>query len=134
MADPRLIMGKIVQVNGTSPGPASVISYTIAVHDSNVDGVYTLERQRPIKRLPDTIDIEAFVVGDIVVGSVEANRVRWHFQELPAFADCPTVVPPAPRPSPEDPLTLPVVTPYATAARADIGAGSSAPAEVTPGD
>lgn len=114
MADPRLILGKIVAVSGPSPGRASGISYRIAVHDPNTEGVFTLDGQRPVKRLPDTIDVEAFVVGDIVVGSVEANRVRWHFQELPAFADCPTVTPPPVAPTPNDPLVSPVITPYPT--------------------
>ena len=133
MADPRLILGKIIAVQGTSPGRASTISYTIAVHDPNTDGVFTLEKQRPVKRLPDTIDIEAFVVGDIVVGSVEANRVRWHFQELPAFADCPTLTPPEPIVSPYDPLNLPPITPYVTPQR-EIASitGSIAVAEATP--
>lgn len=125
MADPRLIIGKIIAVEGATPGPASRISYTIAVHDPNVDGIFTLTRQTPMKRLPDTLDVDAYIVGDIVVGSVEANRVRWHFQELPAFADCPTLTPPSPIVSPTDSLTIPPITPYATSTKADIGASSS---------
>lgn len=129
MADPRLILGKIIAVQGTSPGRASTISYTIAVHDPNTEGVFTLEGQRPVKRLPDTIDVEAFIVGDIVVGSVEANRVRWHFQELPAFADCPTLTPPAPIVSPEDPFRVPPITPYPNVTNyAQAGSSQSAPA------
>lgn len=89
MADPRLILGRIVTINGTTPGPASGISYTIAVHDPATEGVYRLERQAPLKRWPDDIDVEACEVGSMVIGTVSANRVQWHFHEYPAFAECP---------------------------------------------
>lgn len=129
MTDPRLILGRVVAVNGTSPGRASLISYNIAVHDPNVEGIFTLERQAPAKRLPDDIDIQAFNVGDIVIGSIEANRVRWHFVELPAFADCPTLRPPAPIVSPEDPFRLPPITPFPNVTNyAQAGSSQSAPA------
>ena len=129
MADPRLILGRIAAVNGTSPGRASSISYTIAVHDPNVEGIFTLERQAPAKRLPDEIDIQAYSIGDIVVGSIEANRVRWHFVELPAFGPCPTVPAPQPVISPEDPLVIPPITPYPSASNLSVAGGSvSAPA------
>jgi hypothetical protein len=135
MADPRLILGRITAVNGASPGRASTISYTIAVHDPNVEGIFTLERQAPTKRLPDEIDIQAYNVGDIVIGSIEANRVRWHFVELPAFADCPTLTPPAPIVSPEDPFNLPPITPFPNATNyAQAGSSSSAPAPPPVGD
>lgn len=90
MADPRLILGRIQTVNGTSPGPASGITYTIGVHDPNVEGVYTLENQAPMQRWPNELDITAVSVGTIVIGTAEANRIRWHFLEMPAFADCPS--------------------------------------------
>jgi hypothetical protein len=135
MADPRLILGRITAVNGASPGRASTISYTIAVHDPNVEGIFTLERQAPTKRLPDEIDIQAYNVGDIVIGSIEANRVRWHFVELPAFADCPTLTPPAPIVSPEDPFNLPPITPFPNVTNyAQAGSSSSAPAPPPVGD
>jgi hypothetical protein len=126
MADPRLILGRITAVNGASPARASTISYTIAVHDPNVEGIFTLERQAPTKRLPDEIDIQAYSVGDIVIGSIEANRVRWHFVELPAFADCPTLTPPARIVLPEDPFDLPPITPFPNVTNYSVfGAGVS---------
>lgn len=131
MADPRLILGKIIKVNGTTPGPARGITYDIAVHDPNIEGVFTLLGQRPMKRLPDTIDIDAYIVGDIVIGSMEANKVRWHFQELPAFAECPTVTPPTPTPTPNDPLVQPIISPYPTVQVTTIS-GTIAGAESTP--
>jgi hypothetical protein len=135
MADPRLILGRITAVTGASPGRASTISYTIAVHDPNVEGIFTLERQAPTKRLPDEIDIQAYNVGDIVIGSIEANRVRWHFVELPAFADCPTLTPPAPIVSPEDPFRVPPITPFPNVTNyAQAGSSSSAPAPPPVGD
>jgi hypothetical protein len=90
MADPRLILGRIKTVDGVSPGPSSGISYTISVHDPNNEGIYTLINQAPVQRWPAGLDINAMPVGSIVIGSVEANRVRWHFVEMPAFADCPS--------------------------------------------
>lgn len=129
MADPRLILGRISAVNGPEQGPAREITYRINVHDPNVDGVFTLENQTPLKRWPPEVDIIAYKVGDIVVGSMEANRVRWHFMEMPAFAECPTVEPPAPIVSPEDPLVIPPVTPYPSASNLSAaGSSVSAPA------
>jgi len=101
MADPRLILGRIVNVQGTTPGPAGGIAYTIAVHDPAVDGVYRLELQRPLRRWPDDIDIVACEVGEIVIGTVSSNRVQWHFHEYPDFAACPTGSPGARPADPE---------------------------------
>lgn len=88
MADPRLILGRIVSVAGPEVGPSTQISYTIAVHDPVVDGVYRLNQQRPVSRWPDEIDIRASPPGMIVIGTVSANRVQWHFHEYPAFGAC----------------------------------------------
>lgn len=88
MADPRLILGRIVEVQGQSPGPASGITYTIAVHDTNVEGIYRLERQTPVQRWPDQIDVVALRRGQLVIGAVAANVVQWHFHEYPAFREC----------------------------------------------
>lgn len=90
MQDPRPILGRIVSVQGTTPGPASGITYTIACHDANVDGVYRLDGQKPIRRWPDTLDTVAFAAGSMVHGIVDANVVQWHSMEMPDFADCPS--------------------------------------------
>ena len=90
MTDPRLILGRIVGVNGTTPGPASGISYTIKCHDPNVEGPYSLSNQKPIRRWPDTLDTVAFAVGSMVQGIVDANVVQWHSMEMPDFAECPS--------------------------------------------
>ena len=89
MQDPRPIIGRIVSVQGTTPGPASGLSYTIACHDANVDGVYRLSGQRPIRRWPDTLDTVAWAVGSLVQGIVDANIVTWHTMEMPDFGPCP---------------------------------------------
>jgi len=89
MQDPRPIIGRVVSVQGTTPGPASGIAYTIACYDANVDGVYRLEGQKPIRRWPDTLDTVAWVVGSLVHGIVDANVVTWHTMELPDFGACP---------------------------------------------
>ena len=88
MADPRLILGRIQSVQGNNPDQAVNVWYTIAVHDPQVDGVYLLERQAPVRRWPPTLDIIPLELGDIVIGTVSSNRVQWHFMEYPAFADC----------------------------------------------
>lgn len=117
MADPRLILGRIVEVQGQSPGPASGITYTIAVHDTNVEGIYRLERQTPVQRWPDQIDVVALRRGQLVIGAVAANVVQWHFHEYPAFREC----------GPD---------PQAIQLRIDEGAGAIGPPEVVvgPGD
>ena len=88
MADPRLILGRIHSVQGNNPDRSNNVWYTISVHDPQIEGVYTLERQAPVRRWPPTLDIIPLAPGDIVIGTVSANRVQWHFMEYPAFADC----------------------------------------------
>ena len=89
MASPRIILGRIVEVNGTTPGPASGISYTIACHDPQVDGPFRVTNQRPIRRWPDAIDTVAFAVGSMVVGVSDATILQWHSMEMPDFGACP---------------------------------------------
>lgn len=89
MQDPRPILGRIIAVAGNTPGPASGITYTIACHDANVDGVYRLDGQRPIRRWPDALDTVAWAVGSMVHGIVDANIVQWHSMEMPDFGACP---------------------------------------------
>jgi hypothetical protein len=89
MASPRIILGRVVEVAGTSPGPASGITYTIACHDQQVDGVFRVTNQRPVRRWPETIDTVAFEVGTMVVGVTDANVLQWHSMEMPDFGACP---------------------------------------------
>jgi hypothetical protein len=89
MASPRLILGRIVAVQGTTPGPASGITYTIACHDPQVDGPFRVVNQRPIRRWPDSIDTVAFAVGSMVVGVTDAAILQWHSMEMPDFGACP---------------------------------------------
>lgn len=93
MADPRVIVGRIVSVQGTTPGPASGITYTIAIHDANVEGIFQMDHQTPVQRWPDALDTVALPVGMLVIGAIEANVLRWHFMEFPAFKDCATANP-----------------------------------------
>jgi hypothetical protein len=89
MASPRIILGRIVEVNGTTPGPASGITYTIACHDPQVDGPFRVTNQRPIRRWPDALDTVAFAVGSMVVGVSDATILQWHSMEMPDFGACP---------------------------------------------
>jgi len=90
MADPRLILGRIEEVIGNNPDRSGNISYTIAVHDPQIEGVYMLERQRSVRQWPSQLDVIPLTRGDIVIGTVSSNRVQWHFMEYPAFAECGT--------------------------------------------
>jgi hypothetical protein len=89
MASPRIILGRVVEVSGTSPGPASGITYTIACHDPQVDGVFRVTNQRPVRRWPETIDTVAFEVGTMVVGVTDTSVLQWHSMEMPDFGACP---------------------------------------------
>lgn len=89
MASPRLILGRVVEVSGTTPGPASGITYTIACHDPQVDGPFRVTNQRPVRRWPDAIDTVAFAVGSMVVGVSDAGVLQWHSMEMPDFGACP---------------------------------------------
>ncbi len=91
MPDPRPIIGRVVAVQGTTPGPAGGISYTIDVQDSGGDGVFRLEDQVPQFRWPDAIDTVALAVGSLVNGCMAQNRVVWWFIERFEFAECPQV-------------------------------------------
>jgi hypothetical protein len=89
MNDPRLILGIITAVNGTTPGPASGITYTIMVSDPATAGTFPMEGQTPYSRWPDELDIVALVPGVPVLGAALGGEITWHFWEQPAFADCP---------------------------------------------
>jgi len=91
MPDPRQIIGRIVAVQGTTPGPASGITYTIAMQDSGNEGVLTLVQQVPAVRWPDELNIRALPVGTLVNGCMAQNRVVWWFWEMPDFGECPQV-------------------------------------------
>jgi hypothetical protein len=89
MNDPRIILGVITAVNGTTPGPASGITYTIVVSDPATAGTFPMEGQVPYSRWPDELDIVALVPGVPVLGAAIGGEITWHFWEQPAFADCP---------------------------------------------
>ena len=89
MNDPRIILGVITAVNGTTPGPASGITYTIMVSDPATAGTFPMEGQVPYSRWPDELDIVALTPGVPVIGAALGGEITWHFWEQPAFADCP---------------------------------------------
>lgn len=90
MNDPRIIAGVIISHAGTSPGPASGITYTIATADPNAAGVFNMRNQTPVSRWPDTLDTVAMPDGTGVIGVSVGAVVSWHFVELPDFAECPS--------------------------------------------
>ena len=90
MADPRVVLGVITASTGTSPGPSSGITYTIAVSDPATAGVFSMEGQKPLYRWPDELDIVALAPGLPVIGVMLGGEVTWHFMEQPAFSDCPS--------------------------------------------
>lgn len=124
LADFDHITGVILAVSGTSPGPASGITYRIGVNWRGTS--FEVDGQSPSEeRWPDTVGGEPFHVravnvGRIVHGDVDTNtrRVYWWFRELPDLGPCadtpgggsgaflrtdrdgrPIVIPPPPPPS-----------------------------------
>jgi hypothetical protein len=90
--DPKIIIGRVVAVNGTTPGPASGISYSIVASIPDT-GPVRMDNQKPARRWPDELWIEAVPTTrgkNLVFGIWEASVLTWHFLEFPSFADCPS--------------------------------------------
>jgi len=88
--DPKIIIGRVVAVNGTTPGPASGISYAIVASIPDV-GPVRMENQKPARRWPDDLWLEAVPTTpgkNLVFGIWEASVLTWHFLEFPSFAAC----------------------------------------------
>ena len=88
MNDPRPVYGVIIRRSGTSPGPASGISYTIVVSDPATAGAFEMNEQKPLYRWPDELDTVATPNGIPVPGLMLGGEVTWHWMEQPAFAEC----------------------------------------------
>lgn len=111
------IFGRIVSVQGTNPGPASGITYTISVNWNggtfNVDGQYPSHVRWPDSIGGEPAHVRAYPVGAIVPGDFDepARRVSWWFAEWPDAGTCsqaigqsnqlpPGVIPPKDAPPP----------------------------------
>lgn len=102
MNEETTIRGVIENVNGTSPGPSSGISYNITANLPG-RGPTLLPYQLPSEwRYGDAVDIDAgLLVGRKIIGTLDSNsNIWWHFTEPQAFALCPGVTPPP------NPLTI----------------------------
>lgn len=133
MISQTAITGVIVAREGTSPGPASAMLYTI---DANIpgSGVVRLTGQRPMDAYPDEVDVIGRAVGrgvhGIIVGAWPGGQVQWDFTELLAFGLCPGVTPPAGLGMMIDPVTglpVPVIPPPGGGPLSGTGTPSDAP-------
>ena len=84
-----IVVGRIVSAQGTTPGPASGITYTIEWTDPGA-GVVRLTGQKPaIPRYPGEVDVTAYPAGAFVFGVLSNGQyIAWLFTELLAFAAC----------------------------------------------
>lgn len=86
----RVYIGFVTAIDGTTPGPASGISYTVRI---NKDGsVLEVPRVVPSNgRLPDEWDVDAFPIGTLVLVINESGRLEFVFcpAERPATGVCP---------------------------------------------
>jgi hypothetical protein len=80
--------GTIAAVHGTSPGPASGITYDVDVNEPGV-GVMRLEGVAPHhQRWPDHIDTVAASVGDLVAVAIVGKSVQFHIVETADTTEC----------------------------------------------
>lgn len=128
MSQTEYIGGVVMSVQGTTPGPASGISYTVGINLAS--GVRIVDGVKPHgNRWPDALDIDgAAMVNQPIGGEVVGGRVLWKFFEPPVLRTCdgtviewrlpapmqpvfpggPLTVPP---PNPSGPPTLTTVSP-----------------------
>lgn len=102
MSHARILDGVIKQVEGTTPGLASGIAYTITVNEPG-GGTQDYRGQVPVMRLwPEPLKVDAAKLkGTAVLGMLIDNRVLWFFPEPPLVAPCGGT--PTPPPNPEPP-------------------------------
>lgn len=81
------MLGVIVSVQGTNPGPASGITYTVDVNETN--GVSRLAGIVPAcGRVPDAIDTKAAAPGSACLVYAMHNRLFFMIYEWPDTASC----------------------------------------------
>lgn len=87
----EILPGIVRSFAGTSPGPASGLTYTIDAYFPRA-GLVTLAGQTPAcERRPDTVDVTAVAIGTGVLGILfDGQIIQWMFRELDAYAECPT--------------------------------------------
>ena len=82
-----LYYGIVVSVQGTNPGAASGITYTIDVNMP--DGVMRFTGVKPAwNRPPDTIDTKAAPVNTAILVSLVAGVVQAFIPEFPDWQSC----------------------------------------------
>lgn len=82
-----LYHGAIVSVQGTNPGAASGISYTIDVNTP--EGAIRMVGIKPANnRPPDTIDTKAAAVGSAILVSFVGGIVQAFIPEFPDWQSC----------------------------------------------
>lgn len=84
---PVPVMGVIKSVQGTSPGPASGITYTVSINKPG-GGVVDLAGVKPSNARPTAADINAADVGTIVSGWIVGGNAYFTIIEQYAGGGC----------------------------------------------
>lgn len=81
------VWGVIASIQGTNPGPASGISYTIDVHKPG-GGTVRVTGAVPMNDRFESIDIRAAKPGTFVLGVLSNANYYFQIIELPAEGGC----------------------------------------------
>lgn len=82
------VHGTIAGINGTNPGPATGISYTVNINKPG-GGVMTFNNVKPVNARPTAADIDAAQVGTFVSGWIISGSLYVTIIEQYAGGGCP---------------------------------------------
>lgn len=85
----EVIHGVVESVQGTNPGPASGITYTVLVNMPDRSESVRFAGVVPHNtRYPDDMDIRAATPGSVVSGVLIHGELQLTIIEIPDFAEC----------------------------------------------
>lgn len=85
----QLVYGVVESVQGTNPGPASGITYTVKLNLPNQDGPVTIDGVVPHNnRRDDDLWIRAAKPGTAVIGVLDGDDIQLTIIELDDYTDC----------------------------------------------
>lgn len=86
----RPTIGVVVSVQGTDPGPASGITYTVDVNIPSVGVQRVAGVSSDFGRYPDELDVRAQPVDTACAVYIMPNGfMQFDLREIPDFAECP---------------------------------------------
>lgn len=86
----QIVHGVVRSVQGQNPGPASGITYTVAINMPAFGGSVEFAGVVPHNtRYPDDLDTRAALPGTAVSGVLMGEELQLTIIELPDFAECP---------------------------------------------